>query len=89
MAMEIPKNLERIVKNAYKNNTMHIKVVNPLTSSFKTSKGALQRCPTSPTPFKIFHKIFLRVGSENTKEYECLGGMNTYTTCVLQITRRL
>lgn len=52
--LNLPSKLITAVQTIYKGNTVHVKIGNQIITSFETSKGLLQGCPTSPTLFKIF-----------------------------------
>jgi len=52
--LNIPQQLIIAVKNMYKNNVVAVKVGNKIGNNFKTTKGLLQGCSTSPTLFKLF-----------------------------------
>lgn len=57
----------KIIQQIYRNNVCQVKIGRKLSGKFGTSKGLLQGCPMSPTLFKIYIDISLRIWSRKCK----------------------
>lgn len=64
----IPKELIKATKNLYKCNRVNIKMGNKISGTFRTTKGLLQGCSTSPTLFKIFLEETLKPWKRKCEE---------------------